>query len=459
MSVPTLFVCLALSTTLVPARTFRIEDFLKSVTKAQTARTDINSKSNIVTSTEPYEEPTTYADENSTQVCLPGQSAYKKKDLESIIKVFYVQHDFEKLLNESYYLKALEVRDKYYDNLEIFEKRFEDRPQHLKHILEDMVATRRRIEPIAKRIASLLNQSEHFENSYRTTEEKVNKVLEHIEKSTKICNLNCGNGNLDIISLTSSRRSFKKLNQVYCSTFRELSKIIIDRLKKFQVEFSDILVGKINKDSIIFEEKIMNIKKKLKTAAVEQFGLTMYEILNLQDEYYHYSADLKEYNISNVLQDIKHNEYEINAKLLELESNAKKYRDYCISCNDRLVYPVMRTPKLLARTRESESLLDEVLNETTNNIQISINEQYAKIFEELNQQLDETTIIEVHLSKLKPIKVEIENEVKKEIDNFETLQRLVPKASIAKVHKLADESKELLRRVENGLEFTKRYIQ
>lgn len=111
-----------------------------------------------------------------------------------------------------------------------------------------------------------------------------------------------------------------------------MHKSITQNLDDFVKKLNDNTTEKLNLDDKQYEEKVDEIKSKLKDKALKEFGRTMYDILSLEDEYDHFMDDITSTDLFSSVYSIKSLGLQIDAKLLELEHAIEKYGQYCNSC-------------------------------------------------------------------------------------------------------------------------------
>lgn len=111
-----------------------------------------------------------------------------------------------------------------------------------------------------------------------------------------------------------------------------MHKSITQNLDDFVKKLNDNTTEQFNLDDKQFEEKVDEIKSKLKDKALREFGRTMYDILSLEDEYNHFMDDITSTDLFSSVYSIKSLGLQIDAKLLELEHDIEKYGQYCNSC-------------------------------------------------------------------------------------------------------------------------------
>lgn len=118
-----------------------------------------------------------------------------------------------------------------------------------------------------------------------------------------------------------------------CSTIKIVHTTVRERLTTFKQEE----IGKIEKyitdNEDILGTAIDKLKKSLRKAAVSQFGVTMFEILNLYDDHFHFMNSIKEFNEHSYTNDIKQTTMSIDYKLLDVDDKIQKYRQLCLSCS------------------------------------------------------------------------------------------------------------------------------
>lgn len=75
----------------------------------------------------------------------------------------------------------------------------------------------------------------------------------------------------------------------------------------------------------------------MKEEAVQAFSTTMYDVLSLEDEYYHFLNSLRGENGINEFEShvnkIRKNIMKVNLKTEELKNDVENYRKYCLTCD------------------------------------------------------------------------------------------------------------------------------
>lgn len=117
-----------------------------------------------------------------------------------------------------------------------------------------------------------------------------------------------------------------------CSTIENVHTTIRERLFSYEQEEINRLKKYISDNDEILEKAITILKDRLRETAVREFGITMYEILNLQDDHFHFINTLIDFNAISQTNNLKNKNMNIEFKLLDLDSNIESYRKYCLSC-------------------------------------------------------------------------------------------------------------------------------
>lgn len=121
-------------------------------------------------------------------------------------------------------------------------------------------------------------------------------------------------------------------DEYICSSLEDLHREIYSELKLFETKMRATLQDQVTNDDKAFTDKINILENNLKDVALKEFGRTMYDILNLQDEYHHFIKDITKINSMAYLNDIKQTSLHIDATLFELEKRIEEYGKYCRSC-------------------------------------------------------------------------------------------------------------------------------
>lgn len=142
-----------------------------------------------------------------------------------------------------------------------------------------------------------------------------------------------GFGKDDFVYLTYSE-DFQKKN-FSCIRLKDLHEYVNKKLNEFGNNFNNELHANIEGKIEIYDRKLEEIKNNIKDAAVKQFGMTMYDVLSLQDDYYHFEKELEAINISEMLTSLEENTAQIKLMLISLKKGMEIYRNYCLNCNGR----------------------------------------------------------------------------------------------------------------------------
>lgn len=92
------------------------------------------------------------------------------------------------------------------------------------------------------------------------------------------------------------------------------------------------LKHEIIKDLKMHKDKVKDFKKNLTSIALSQFGVSMYDILNLQDQYHHFDELLKT-DVQQYIIDIKRQLALFESVIMDLETRAERLRNYCSTCS------------------------------------------------------------------------------------------------------------------------------
>ena len=118
----------------------------------------------------------------------------------------------------------------------------------------------------------------------------------------------------------------------YCIRLKHLNDIINEKLSEVQAQHHEDLYEQLELNDKMYTQLITEFKQNLKNAAVHDFGMIMYEILTLQDDYHHFIKYLEDVNIASAIYNIKMNTAEINYMLIGLEQDLENYQQYCLKC-------------------------------------------------------------------------------------------------------------------------------
>ncbi|XP_072947709.1 uncharacterized protein [Epargyreus clarus] len=346
---------------------------------------------------------------------------------------------YESIYN-SYNSQAIAVRDKHIDDFGQFRYWFQHRPEHLKHVLEDVAENRLYIEPNVKKLALVIDEYSHLEENFIKRSDKTNSLLKKLERYMIICKHNCEIKHLGGTDTNDSQ------DEYICSSLEDLHRDITSKLKLFEKEMRTNMQQQVSDDDKVFGEKIDILKNKLKDLALNQFGRTMYDILNLQDEYHHFIKDITRINPMDYLRDFKHKILIIDTQLFEFENLIEEYGNYCRSCRANDLLSLLQNAAVFSKHKESKNknMLDDLLHEKFTEIETAINEDYERIFHELNSLIDNTDTEDVFLNDLQPIQNDVIEMLQMERDNFNELKKIAPRSSVTKLIKLAESTEKLL---------------
>lgn len=376
--------------------------------------------------------------------------------------------NIQKSLNDSNFRNTSIILKSFQEKYKVIEDRFENSPRHLIHILDDMVQMRAKLEPLVNKTVLLLKQFPSLERDFNAALNETNKYISNLGKIKILCESNCELTGVQNRML-SNRQQITKDEKFYCSTYNEINKKIMVTMTEFQPTF----IAELNK---IREENLKNIEEKstqfsikLKEAAVERFGVTMHDILGLQDNYVHFSNYIQDSKISDELQLIKQNNFHINSKLVDLDKMVTKYRDYCLHCHEnhiirRAAFEIGPIPDVnnlndKPNTEPPKKVLEKLLHEKILEIEDVIKVQDEENFKSIFKLLDDEKTVENYLAKLQPLKEDVAFKVQREIEILDSLQNEVPKSSIDNVSALTEKTKETLKIIDDALEFIRTSIK
>ncbi|CAH0584328.1 unnamed protein product [Chrysodeixis includens] len=409
----------------------------------------------------------------------PDQSLVTDNDIRYTIENFASKLELEANLQSSLLPEAEEVRDHYLSELKEYYQHLVDRPAHLIHIMEDIANTRHRLEPTMNDLVDKIYESDVNIQKYNDYSEQADTLLKKVEKSKKICQINCDHDDIDIrfgydVHFFPNFEHFHKKN-ISCITLKDLHDYVNNRLSQFGEDFDRELYGNIEGKKEIYDEKLEYIKINLKDAAVKQFGMTMYDILSLQDNYYHFEKELGEINMSSQLTSLEENTAQIKLMLIVLKNGVENYRHYCLNCNSK-----QRNRRDLHDDTElrydynyddgdyhehsdkshpePSNIIDVLMKEKIDEILENYQNKFDNIFKELDEAFDDPDVIEEYVSNLEPVQQDIENRIEEETRLMHELQSRVEASEIHRIHSLLEQSKQLLNKLENTQHFINRFL-
>ncbi|XP_075978992.1 uncharacterized protein LOC142978425 isoform X2 [Anticarsia gemmatalis] len=393
---------------------------------------------------------------NEAEQCPPGQSSLSEEDVaELIVHVANEQHIHENIVN-SYHQKAMDVNNKYLEQLQYIQKEVEHPPSHIKDLLEDIQIDRLKAEPIINQLAEKLQEIDAHENKLSEVAERSNKLLGKFENYKEICRLNCG------YSEFVDKIARKKEVNVYSHCWRllDLLKVVDENLTGFQNNYIAALKNKIDNIDSSFSSKMSDFKTDLMSSAMQLFGETMYNLLKLQDDYHHSIKDISQLNVTSELNNVKQNTLKIEFMLVTLEQDVEKYREYCLSChknrvkhgNDfshtltRLLAKLAVLEEHIAKQEFSENMktVNDIIYDVIEVIKQDIDSNITEIFSTLNEHLNDPNLVESYLKKLEPIKDEANADIESEQRALDSLKSRIPKTSLDKMLSLVNKSNEVL---------------
>ena len=123
--------------------------------------------------------------------CPKGHSMISEDDIKYLIEDHTeILRIIQNFVNSSY-PEAEKLFIKHMDELQDFLERFLDRPDHMLHILHDMAALRRKIEPAVEEIESQLEQFNTLEVNLYAVAERAYVKLNQFEENRNICEQSC----------------------------------------------------------------------------------------------------------------------------------------------------------------------------------------------------------------------------------------------------------------------------
>lgn len=94
-------------------------------------------------------------------------------------------------ISNAYKNIAIKARNALLKEFNEFKAKFDERPDHLNHVLDDMEDTRKqKITPLVKTAAATLQEFPAVEEDFNMIFNKATKMLDNLDKQKKICDLN-----------------------------------------------------------------------------------------------------------------------------------------------------------------------------------------------------------------------------------------------------------------------------
>ncbi|XP_031768525.2 uncharacterized protein LOC113521442 [Galleria mellonella] len=401
--------------------------------------------------------------------CLEGQTLFSAHDLKEAIDYFTDELQIYKSINDSYYDTAIDVRNQNIQEIKIFQSWFGDRPQHLKHILEELARSRQAIEPLVAEISSALQEYPYLQMKFKEKSDRATEILENLNTQKQICKLTCNRPwlesaqmQLERVSLQTTIEQNQGQKYGYCDSMMNLFGQIKTKLENYVNISKDEINYKIIVDHDSYKNKIVELKNNLKDIALKDFGRIMYDILNLQDEYYHFYHKVRNVNPKRIHLEINQNLAQVDPLLMKLEVDTRQFGMYCRNCNDKhhnQLHLHLRSSDLSDNVKdESSNILDQLLATKIAKINKEVEADYNLIFEELNSIFLDDKVTPNHMYNLKPLQDEIESMTEDERYYFESLKNEVSKTSMQKTFNLLDDSKQLLYEISHELKYIVEYI-
>nr|XP_034831560.1 uncharacterized protein LOC117988519 [Maniola hyperantus] len=271
-----------------------------------------------------------------TKECEPGKSLNSRNDIKVMIDfIFYNETSSDKLIKQNYQSNAETIRNKHLQDLNGFTAWFDSQPEHLKDVLQRLETIRKmQVEPLVEIVANELTEYPKLEMAYNKQKDKANKLLDKFNRYSQICKLKCEDKQVKEHNI--AKRDVP--DDYYCSSLEDLHKEITEKLNKSVEKLNNATLNSLSLDDKKYEEKIDEMKFKLKDKALKEFGRTMYDVLSLEYEYHHFMDSITSTHLHEALYYIKSLGLEVDAKLLELKEAIEKYGENCNSCGSSEYY-------------------------------------------------------------------------------------------------------------------------
>lgn len=296
-------------------------------------------------------------DTNELDSCPNDQSRISLIDIKYSIKENAEMLKIKQKFENSSIPKANELLNKYMDELGDFINGLIDRPDHMKHILEDVALLRKKLVPNVDKIVSQLEQFNILEDDMKNVAKRSNMALHQLEQYKNLCLMNCPSIDFrnrsyifqfTFFSFISSKLFFytfvfffsefkdpflvSQFADTYCISLRDLNSIINKKISEMQEQNYDSLYHHLEDSLKNYTKKITEFTTNLKNTTVKEFGMIMYDILTLQDNYYHLEEYLEQVNISSQIYNIQKNIAKIRYRLIGLDGDMLKFRESCLKC-------------------------------------------------------------------------------------------------------------------------------
>ncbi|XP_028172597.1 uncharacterized protein LOC114361672 [Ostrinia furnacalis] len=428
----------------------------ENITSGKTTPTEENTSPEIISTTEALPPST-----ESPAVCTT--SLHSKDDLLLIINFLEKDKKIYDNIITSFRSEAENVRDKHLGELEAFHKWFQNRPMHLKHILNEIKKTRQELLPLVENISESLKQYPELRDTFEESQASVAKVFNNLERQKQICKLLCENEELHDRQMILKEDIFYDKNEFYCGSIAEVHHEIQSKLLNFSADQQQALKAKLDHDDVQYDNKLEELKKTLKNVALNEFGFTMYDILNLQDSYYHFSNEIHNASVKETLDGIKQNIAIIKPEMLALEMSVQKLAKHCTSCSNSLNFVSRQSLHSKEQQTKDEpspknnNILHEVLAAKLQSLEDNIKDNYTSIFDVLDQKIKEANSTNVYIDDIKQVQAEVVAATKAEHDELAKLKLTIPTQNRTNLLRLDKEVKDLLEKIKADIHFVEEY--
>ncbi|XP_045766363.1 uncharacterized protein LOC123868063 [Maniola jurtina] len=352
--------------------------------------------------------------------CEPGKSLNSRNDIKVMIDFIYNETSADKLVKQNYQSNAEAIRNKHLQDLNGFTAWFENQPEHLKDLLQTLETIRKmQVEPAVKMVTDELSEYPKLEMSYNKQNDQANKLFDKFNRYSNICKLKCEDKQVKEHNIAKRQVP----DGYYCSSLEDLHKEITEKLNKSVEKLNSWTLNSLSLGDKKYEEKIDEIKSKLKDSALKEFGRTMYDILSLEYEYHSFMDSITSIDLHEAIYDIKSLKLEVDEKLLVLEEAIEEYGEHCNSCDSKILIRNPRKANLGSEAKMAPNLVDELIEIKYNEITTETLNDFKNIFNDLDvliQKIDEENI---SIDKLKPIQEEINKMTNNEKDALSKLKK------------------------------------
>ncbi|CAG9793903.1 unnamed protein product [Diatraea saccharalis] len=416
---------------------------------------DNATTTNDVTTENPTttDEPTKTSEGPEPSTC--NSSLYSIKDLELIID--YIVNNsaiFTNIISEINN-NTTQIRDIFLGDIKQFYTCLENGIEHLDHILKGFNDTRKKLEPRLKKITESFENYTDLLNSFQDQNNTANSLFEKFKKSNNICEFGCGK------SIKPERanvlRNLQTYNpeEYYCGSIEEIRAVILSNFITYSKSLQNEMNDQIKNDIEKIKKEVDTMKNDIKDIILKKFDRTFYDILQLQDDYSHFSENVNKADI-NKIEEIKLNTAELLPKLMSFKDTLSKFNKFCRACDNDLALHYLNAKNISDET-ETYNLLNKIIKAKEDEVASVIKENYFNVLKPLKDQLSPPYKIDFnYIGKIyKDVRVKIENE--KAI--FVNLNNHFDPLLLIKVENLHKESTELLENIDKHTDLINNFME